>query len=364
MYDNNIDLPSFRQGASFADSKGNLYVGGLGGFIRISPNPLATKKESPKIHISDVQVNGVSLFTNDTNDQGNTFKAFKIKPDATNIRIFFSTLNYDGTRNVHYAYKLDGVDKDWNVLKDGTHDAFYNRLGKGTYKLHIKTLDESDCLSKEETIVMIERLPAIYETWYAYLLYVLLTVAAVYHGKGFLRKYKEHKQREKERKHILELQIASMKRTEEERRKNLDNSLAIPIVAKEYETSDKKFVSDAILSVERNLSNPDYKLENMAVELNVSRSTLNRRLKTLCGITPLDLIRNVRLKYACDMLSRDEKISVSEVAYSTGFSTPRYFSKCFKEQFGIIPSDYQIQKHKGDAHTPDAKTEATHTTII
>ena len=73
----------------------------------------------------------------------------------------------------------------------------------------------------------------------------------------------------------------------------------------------------------------------------MSRSTLSRKLKVLTGLTPLDFVRNIKLKHACTLLKT--RMGVAEVAYSIGLSSPKYFSKCFKEAFGVTPSDYQAQ---------------------
>lgn len=63
-------------------------------------------------------------------------------------------------------------------------------------------------------------------------------------------------------------------------------------------------------------------------------------------MTPLDFIRNIKMKRACMMLLSGS-YNISEVAYAVGFSTPKYFSRCFKDEFGITPSEY-LQKHGGD----------------
>ncbi len=72
----------------------------------------------------------------------------------------------------------------------------------------------------------------------------------------------------------------------------------------------------------------------------MSKSSLYRKIKTMTGLSPIEFIRNIRLKHACQML-KDKSISISEVAYSVGFSDPKYFTSCFKTEFNITPSEYQ-----------------------
>ena len=62
------------------------------------------------------------------------------------------------------------------------------------------------------------------------------------------------------------------------------------------------------------------------------------------SLTPMDFVRNIRLKYACALLA-EGKLNVSEVAYSVGFSDPQYFAKCFKEAFKETPSQFQRKNH-------------------
>ena len=74
--------------------------------------------------------------------------------------------------------------------------------------------------------------------------------------------------------------------------------------------------------------------------LGLSRVHLYRKVKELTGVTPTDFLRNYRLKQAAALL-RQKDCNVNEAAYATGFSSPRYFSKCFKAVYNITPTEYQ-----------------------
>lgn len=73
--------------------------------------------------------------------------------------------------------------------------------------------------------------------------------------------------------------------------------------------------------------------------MNMSTSSLYRKMKSLTGMGPNEFVNKVRMKEAEEMLIKG-KHSISEVAFSLGFSTPAYFRQCFKEEFGMSPSDY------------------------
>lgn len=107
-----------------------------------------------------------------------------------------------------------------------------------------------------------------------------------------------------------------------------------------FPTADKQFLQSIIDSIEQHLEETEYDLEQLATEMNMSKSTLYRKIKSMTGLTPLDFVRNIKMKRACMMLLSCTQ-NISEIAYAVGFSTPKYFTKCFKDEFGITPTEYQ-----------------------
>ena len=91
--------------------------------------------------------------------------------------------------------------------------------------------------------------------------------------------------------------------------------------------------------IEENISNAELNVNFLASQLNISRSGLFAKIKTLAEVTPNEMIQMVRLKRAAQLLS-EGRYMVSEIGYMVGFSNPSYFSKCFQKQFGIRPADY------------------------
>lgn len=139
----------------------------------------------------------------------------------------------------------------------------------------------------------------------------------------------------------LEAQINSFvinKRTKQVQFKQ-NSEINISNVA--YTSLDEKFLQNAIKIVEEHLSNSEFEVMLLAQNLHMSKSTLYRKVKSLLNLSPNELIKNIRLKHACQLLDKDSSISVTEVAFATGFSDPRYFATCFKAEFGQTPSDYQ-----------------------
>ena len=90
--------------------------------------------------------------------------------------------------------------------------------------------------------------------------------------------------------------------------------------------------------VEARMEDSEVSVDDLAAEMNLSRVQLYRKIKTITGSSPVELLRSTRLKRAYQMLLTTDK-SVSEVAYAVGFTAPSYFSKCFKEEYGMVPGD-------------------------
>ena len=92
--------------------------------------------------------------------------------------------------------------------------------------------------------------------------------------------------------------------------------------------------------IEENLSNPSLKLKFLCEQLNMSQSKLYKKLGAISSLTPNEFIQTFRLKHAAQLL-KNKELSVSEIAYSVGFNDPLYFSKCFRKQFNVSPTDYR-----------------------
>ena len=123
--------------------------------------------------------------------------------------------------------------------------------------------------------------------------------------------------------------------------KDSDESIHLQDIT--YTSLDQKFIEDAIRVVEANLSNEQFGQEEFVAEMNVSKSTLYRKIKSLAGMSINEFIKDIRLKQACKIM-REQAVSISEIAYLVGFEQPKYFTYCFKKKYGILPSEY-MEKH-------------------
>lgn len=112
------------------------------------------------------------------------------------------------------------------------------------------------------------------------------------------------------------------------------------LMAAHIKAEDDMFIRRILEYIEQNIGDPDINVDGMASAACVSRSALNRKLRTLLDTTPNDLLRITRLQKAQRMLSQTE-LNINEIAYNCGFSDPKYFSRCFKSEFGMSPRAYR-----------------------
>lgn len=105
---------------------------------------------------------------------------------------------------------------------------------------------------------------------------------------------------------------------------------------------DEKFLERARKIIEKNISDSNFDVNSFYPEMGMSRMQLFRKLKALVNQTPNELIRNLRLQRAARLIKQNYG-NVAEITYEVGFNNLSYFAKCFKDKFGLLPSEYQKQ---------------------
>jgi signal transduction histidine kinase/DNA-binding response OmpR family regulator/ligand-binding sensor domain-containing protein len=205
--DKTILVNLFRNRAMAPDGMNGLFVGGHGGILHIPPHQ-KNKNVQGAVHlaVTDVKANNRSVLFSNTNSN-NTFDNIKLDSDCRNIEILFSTLQYQLTPKVRIAYKLEGVDTDWIYPNQDKQSAIYNQLNKGKYKFWMRYENEQGERSDQKVYLTIEKYPAIYETWYAYLLY---SIAILSLGYLLLHIWLKREKKKNEKKFKEELDKAKL----------------------------------------------------------------------------------------------------------------------------------------------------------
>lgn len=138
---------------------------------------------------------------------------------------------------------------------------------------------------------------------------------------------------------VLEARIASLIRNRKHKTDKFKSNFELNISSMEFASIDEKFLESAVAVIEEHLAEPDFDLDMFSGKLNMSKSSLYRKIKSLTQLSPVEFTKNIRLKHACQML-KNQQGNISDIAYSVGFADPKYFTSCFKAEFGMTPTEY------------------------
>ena len=122
-----------------------------------------------------------------------------------------------------------------------------------------------------------------------------------------------------------------------QQQKQLEDMTAALERTKAEQSVDERFVEQLQKTIEQHMDDSDFNVEALSEELSMSRAQLFRKTKTLMGVSPVELIRHIRLRKAKQILLNTDQ-TIQQVAYSVGFTSPSYFSKCYREFFGTTPA--------------------------
>lgn len=144
---------------------------------------------------------------------------------------------------------------------------------------------------------------------------------------------------------VLQARISNLLQAREKRIKEFKGQMVFKPQEIDYTTPDEEFIKQVMDCVYKNYADPEFDQNKLTDILGYSKSTLYRKLKSLTGMTTSNLIKDVRLKMAYELLNKKGGTRISEIAYLVGFNDPKYFAICFKKEFGKLPSEIENYKH-------------------
>lgn len=139
---------------------------------------------------------------------------------------------------------------------------------------------------------------------------------------------------------ILQVRIKNLIRQREHLQRHIQQHVQINPSEVPIRSLDEDFINKAVKTVEQNLVNADYTVEELSEEMSMSRVYLYKKILSLTGKTPIEFIRIIRLKKAAGMLEKSQ-LTISEIAYQIGFNNPKYFAKLFKDEYKMLPTEYR-----------------------
>lgn len=259
----------------------------------------------------------------------------ELQPEEKSLSLTMSALDLNRTTPIQYAYILEGVDHDWLYTTDN-HINLSN-LPAGTHRLRVRSTNGDGVWVNNEASVMITREPYFNERPVAWMLYGALCVALViliYKVYRYIRR--------------LEQEVSSLKLSAEEKVEYLKVRLGemmdketAPDSKGEADSCDvSEFVHRVETFMKEHIADADLDVSQFAQDMGMSRSVFYVQMKKAFGCTPNAYVQKNRIDHACRLLKEGRGQNISEVAYSSGFSDPKYFSRCFKKLMGCTPSEY------------------------
>ena len=324
-----------------------LFLGSANGFFSFKPGQMDHWQPagSASLLVSGLLINDRPYEWLDSAEQRRisveppfTTRQITIPASIRKFTVEFALLAFQNAQQCHYAYRLDGYDRDWHYVDADNRQATYQNLPAGTYELHLQAIDSYGHRVELPYAIQVRVLPPWYRTWWAYFIYMVLLGTAIYGIKEWyknrLNRRARLQQRVSELLHYREMMV--MQQYEGARK-------ALEAEKQQHSSPDEQFLSRAIDCVKQHLDDADYDREQFASDMCVSSSTLYNKLRALTEQNVTGFINSIRLKEACRILRKRPDIKIIELSMMVGFNTPKYFTKCFKKEFGVLPSEYLSQ---------------------
>lgn len=234
------------------------------------------------------------------------------------------------------SYMLDGLDREWHTVR-GQGDrqksvtASYTALPPGSYTFRARTAGDAPVAEMAVTV-----LPHWWQTAWAYATYCLLAVlASAVAATAYTRATRRRIAREQREEYLLQRIRTLIEEVDRYRPQAPEGA-----EADNDAEADNTFIAKAVEAVERNLNTPGYSVMQLSADLCMDRTGLYRKLTAMLDKSPSLFIRDIRLRNAARLI-REGKLSITEIAEQSGFSSTSYMSKCFQERYGCRPSEYR-----------------------
>ena len=299
-----------------------------------SDHSLKSRGYKPPVVFTELNVNGkpasLAVTVKDT---------IVIDTDERDFTVSYAALDYTDNSDICYRNRVNGG--RWNYSGSRHSLTFYD-VQPGSYLLEVQSTDHYGRWADNGRQLVIVVTPHWYETLWARIaagLLAVVLITAVVYTLLYIR------QLSRQRRELLRKYMRLMEQSGE--------NDAAPAGEEDHgmgqlelESNDRRFMERVRMYIEENIANEDANLEDMAAYAAVSRSTLNRKLKTLVGITATQLLIEARMQKACYLLQHagDEKPNIAAIAYQCGYTDPKYFSRCFKQKYGVAPSASAVKE--------------------
>lgn len=339
----------FGAGLSAVSPKGQITFAGQYTYVSFHNKNIPEPTVSQRPFITDVKQQGVPVTPMPVGE-------VTLKPSQRDLTIEFSSLNFDNIDGTRYSYMLDRLESQWHSTNPGTAHVSYSQLPYGTYTFRLRCTGEGGRWSSEEQTLVINVPKPFWKRWYAWLCYILALLAVI----NFVIRRRSERERcqpviHHPEMHRPEIQPVPTERPvvqeqHEDLRPTPDDDVSDDNAADaddtEPTTSDEDFVRQCTICVQQYIADCDFGLPQFADAMNMSKSTLYKKLNAATGLSTSGFIRTVRMKYACQLIQQNPLARITDVATAVGYADPKYFSTSFKKDLGMLPTEYAASLKK------------------
>ena len=326
-----------------------MLFGGSDKLLSMNLKTTSKQKQNKRPIITKVKINGRDEVEYEQINKG----YMELEYSNNSLMVHFSDFNYDSDKIAEYTFRIKGMQTEWFSLTPNQNTLQIADIDPGVYEIFMAPIDSianskaNGIEQSGQSILKFRITPPWYATKTAFITYTVLIALLIWGIRIHLKQRKIAKRERCRRRKIVE----NAKRKEKmliDDKLSLQNQLRLQLLANKEDknelSQDENFIVETTRIIEENISDPDLSVNNLCQMCDISTKQLYRKIKQQTGMTTVAYIRSIRLKKAANLLSNPH-FTIAEVMYRVGFSNASYFTRCFQNEYGCTPTEYQ-EKHK------------------
>lgn len=303
---------------------GSPILGGIGGICAVNNDIEIVNFDVHLPKVTKIECDGFPILSVPENQ-------LKIKSDNKNLKFYISSFNHVSPHKSKFCYKLKGFDDNWRKISGGENILSYDNLPSGRYTLELASLMEDGSWGDSSEVLSVYKEYSIWLKWWMISIYVIILFGFIYVGIMIIKRHYKNRSEELIRDSDEMLKLTHY----------LESPVSLP--QPEFNDFDKILLENVTKIIETNMESPDFDINMLASNMNMSRSTLTRKIKAITGKNLGDLIQDIKMQHACQYLKNGE-LTISEISDRIGYDR-RYFTSVFRRKFGMTPREY-MQNNK------------------
>lgn len=326
----------FEESSPVRLDNGTWVFGTVQGAYMATPRNIYGRGYKPPLVFTTLAVNGgAEVFCLPSSEE------ITLEADSRNISVRFAAIDFIGNEDILYRTRLDG--SPWTAANRVRSVTLFN-LAPGEHLIEVQSTDRYGRWVDNARSLRIRVIPFWYETLWARSLFFALIVgfiAAVVYTYIYVRNLKRH------RRELLAKYMDILREREKWTKASCESSIAasggMDALGAGQKPEDVAFLDKVRRYIRDNIGNSEANVDDMGEAAAASRSTLNRRLRSLLGVSAAQLLNEARMQHAAELLrsNSEEQLPLSDVAQECGFFDKYYFQRVFKKKFGVSPSEYR-----------------------